>query len=278
MSSASPGGLHISSAKKRRLAALDAASKAAAGTIPSGKHLGYQTANSAQQTGQHRAKTGNNATAGSHQEVREQQYADMAPSVVDGPLMKSFLSLGNKDSGSVESILEGVLKTNPRVADARASVTSRVHNKVMLLDNPTAALTTKPTRRKNHKRYSTQLAGRKDRPSIGKDHKYASFVPLHTLWTQYISELLKSCQDCEARLLAADYHGSILTISQAANPIHAGLTGLVIKDSAHSFTLVTQADRTYHVLKDKSVFSFNIGSNSKVTLLGTNLQRERSRA
>lgn len=107
--------------------------------------------------------------------------------------------------------------------------------------------------------------------------RYASFVPLHTLWTQYISELLKNCQDREARLLAADYHGCILTISQAANPIHAGLTGLVIKDSAHSFTLVTQADRTYHVLKHKSVFSFKVGSNSKVTLLGTNLQRERSR-
>ena len=102
-------------------------------------------------------------------------------------------------------------------------------------------------------------------------------MPLHTLWTQYISELLKNCQDLEARLLAADYHGCILTISEAANPIHAGLTGLVIKDSAHSFTIVTQADRTYHVFKHKSVFSFKVGSNSKVTLLGTNLQKERSR-
>lgn len=80
-------------------------------------------------------------------------------------------SLGNTDGASVESILEGVLKTNSRVPDARAAVASRVHNKVMLLDNPTAALTIRPTRRKNHKRYSTQLAGRKDRLSLGKDHK-----------------------------------------------------------------------------------------------------------
>ena len=80
-------------------------------------------------------------------------------------------SLGNTVGASVESILEGVLQTNPRVPDAQATVTSRVHNKVMLLDNPTAALTTKPTRRKNHKRYSTQLAACKDRSSLGKDHK-----------------------------------------------------------------------------------------------------------
>ena len=103
-------------------------------------------------------------------------------------------------------------------------------------------------------------------------------MPLHTLWTNYISELLKNCQDCEARLLAADFHGCILTVSQAANPIHAGLTGVVIKDSSQSFTVVTDADRTYHVPKHKSVFCFNIGSDRKVTLLGTNLQRERAKA
>ena len=105
-----------------RLAALDAASKAAAGrkisvlltcycpqldkivqlqvtesnyrsagTTRTGKHLGYQAAKSAQQTGQNRTKLGNRPTAGSQQEVHEQQYADLAPSVVDGPLMKSFL-------------------------------------------------------------------------------------------------------------------------------------------------------------------------------------------
>ncbi len=62
-----------------------------AGSSQSGKHLGYQTAKAAQQTGQNRAKTGNKLAAGSQQEVHEQQYADLAPSVVDGPLMKSFL-------------------------------------------------------------------------------------------------------------------------------------------------------------------------------------------
>ena len=76
-------------------------------------------------------------------------------------------SLGNQAT-SVESMLEGVLKTNPRVPDARAAVSSRVHNKVMLLDNPTATLTMKPVRRTSHKRYSAQLAARKDRPSLGE--------------------------------------------------------------------------------------------------------------
>ena len=91
-----------------------------------------------------------------------------------------------------------------------------------------------------------------------------------------MDELLRNSQDREARLLAADYHGCILSVCQAANPTHVGLTGLVIKDNELSFTLVTEADRTYHVLKHKSVFCFNVGS-SKVTLLGTQLQKERSK-
>ena len=92
-----------------------------------------------------------------------------------------------------------------------------------------------------------------------------------------MDELLKTSQDREARLLAADFHGCLITVSQAANPCHIGLTGLVIKDTAQAFTVITKADRTHHIQKHKSVFCFNIGSNSQVTLLGTNLQRERSK-
>ena len=92
-----------------------------------------------------------------------------------------------------------------------------------------------------------------------------------------MDELLRNSQHREARLLAADLHGCSLTVSQAANPIHVGLTGLVIKDTVQSFTLITKADRIYHVSKHESIFCFTLGGDSKVTLLGTNLQRERSK-
>ena len=72
---------------------------------------------------------------------------------------------------SLDSTLEAVLKTNPRVSDARATISSRMHNKVVMLDNPTATLTTKATRRKHHKRHSSQLASRKVRPAFGDNHQ-----------------------------------------------------------------------------------------------------------
>ena len=108
--------------------------------------------------------------------------------------------------------------------------------------------------------------------------RFSNFVPLHKLWQQYIEDLLKSCQDREARILAADFHGCKLEVTQAANPAHVGLRGIVIKDTAATFTVVTQNDRTCFVQKHQSSFCFYLSDKSKVTLLGTNLQRERSKA
>lgn len=73
---------------------------------------------------------------------------------------------------SVDLLLENVLKTNPRMTDARTTIASRVHNKVFLLENPTAALTTKPNHKKHNKRLSCQLLGCKKRPALGTNHKY----------------------------------------------------------------------------------------------------------
>ena len=75
----------------------------------------------------------------------------------------------------VDALLESVLKTNPRVPDARTAIASRVHNKVFLLENPTAALTTKPKHKKHNKRLSGQLLSCKKRPALGTNHKYAFF-------------------------------------------------------------------------------------------------------
>lgn len=225
-------------------------------------------------------------------------------------------------------LLESVVRTNPRAADARTAIASRVHNKVFLLENPTAALSTKPKRGKHNKQVSTQLLSRKQRPALGSNHKYASmmghtsatysyticapitvdvvtlpgifasickqrvpvstpylclqhrysdFAPLHKLWQQYMDELLKSCKDREARILAADFHGCSLQVTRAVNTAHVGLTGIVIKDTAATFTILTQADHVHYIPKRGSVFCFSVDDSTMVTLIGTGLQRERSK-
>ena len=93
-----------------------------------------------------------------------------------------------------------------------------------------------------------------------------------------MDDLLKSCHDREARILAADLHGCNLQVTQAANPRHVGLTGIVIRETAATFTIITQRDIVQYIPKHKSVFCFNVDEGSKVTLLGSNLQRGRSNA
>lgn len=89
---------------------------------------------------------------------------------------------------SVDALLESVLKTNPRVPDARAAIASRVHNKVFLLENPTAALTTKPKYKKHNKRLAGQLLSCKKRPALGTNHKYVLLLG-HTT-TVYCSSFI----------------------------------------------------------------------------------------
>ena len=92
-----------------------------------------------------------------------------------------------------------------------------------------------------------------------------------------MEELLKLCQDREARILAADFHGCTLQVTQAVNPVHVGLTGIVIKDTAATFTIVAEGDRVHYLPKRGSTFSFSIDETTRVTLFGTSLQRDRSK-
>lgn len=92
-----------------------------------------------------------------------------------------------------------------------------------------------------------------------------------------MDELLKACKDREARILAADFHGCSLQVTKAVNPTHVGLTGIVIKDTAATFTILTQADRVHYIPKHGSFFCFSIDESTRVTLIGTGLQRERGK-
>lgn len=272
--------MHVSSAKKRRLAALDAASKATSGS----KSDSLTTTEQGKQPRLHPAKPFHGGVAAasdvgraSQQEACELQYAALAQSVANGPVMKCLMPADLQASLSVDLLLESVVKTNPRVPDARTAIASRVHNKVFLLENPTAALLTKPKRGKHNKQLSTQLLGRKQRPALGTNHRYSDFAPLHKLWQQYMDELLKSCKDREARILAADFHGCNLQVTRAVNPAHVGLTGTIIKDTAATFTILTRNDRVHFAPKRGSFFCFSIDDSTRVTLIGTSLQKERSK-
>ncbi|CAB5395761.1 unnamed protein product [Rhizophagus irregularis] len=73
-------------------------------------------------------------------------------------------------------------------------------------------------------------------------HKYELFVPLHELWLQYIEELYgKSSPNIFGqKLLKADFHGAILTVSKSKCASYIGVTGIAIQETENMFKLITE--------------------------------------
>ena len=67
---------------------------------------------------------------------------------------------------SVNLILEEAMQTNSRAPDTQAAIASRVQNKVLMLDNPTANLLTKARGTGNHKKVASHLLPGSKRPKI----------------------------------------------------------------------------------------------------------------
>lgn len=101
--------------------------------------------------------------------------------------------------------------------------------------------------------------------------RYATFEPLHQLWQHYIKGALTGAQTSEERLLSADYHGACLKVIRSNNPIWIGLEGIVLKDSASAFHLISQLNRLHVVNKAGSTFACRIDNSCMFTLDGNAL-------
>jgi len=105
--------------------------------------------------------------------------------------------------------------------------------------------------------------------------KYHNILPLHHLWMDYMSELLglrrpisaasdtimqhmPSNSSMQAKLVKADFHGSIITVHQTKNTSTLGLSGIVILDTENTFTIVTRRDKVKTVPKQNTVFIFSV--------------------
>ncbi|VDK76637.1 unnamed protein product [Onchocerca ochengi] len=77
-----------------------------------------------------------------------------------------------------------------------------------------------------------------------KKLKYSQFEPLYELWCDYFSTLVDgSGGQWDARVLKADYHGCMLMVAEAANPVQIGICGIVTRETRQTFMLITKQDR-----------------------------------
>lgn len=74
---------------------------------------------------------------------------------------------------------------------------------------------------------------------------YDMVRPLHDAWRGYIAGITSGDAPVPERLLHADYHGCLLTVAEARNPIYAGITGIVAKVTANTLQIVAPSNRLH---------------------------------
>jgi len=106
--------------------------------------------------------------------------------------------------------------------------------------------------------------------------RWELFVPLHRLWLGYMSELLglapmdlsnsnaspsampQAAAGMHAKLVKADFHGSIVTVRRSKNAALVGLEGIVVQETENTFKIVTRKDELKVLPKQGSVFVFAV--------------------
>ncbi|KZT68989.1 RNase P/MRP, p29 subunit [Daedalea quercina L-15889] len=176
-----------------------------------------------------------------------------------------------------------------RSADPVQTYASRVQGRQILLENPAGSSRTKQLREEKRARRLSDKAKKTAGVASSRDArqrsfwrlkqqetKFRLFLPLHALWTGYMAELLAlppapsgpnnqsipeaipNSAAMHAKLVKADFHGSIMTVRQSKNPCLVGLSGIVIHETENAFKIVTRKDQLKLVPKQNSIFAFAV--------------------
>lgn len=87
------------------------------------------------------------------------------------------------------------------------------------------------------------------------------YLPLHGLWSKYVSHLLEGAGPMTAgdRIIKADFHGAFVTVARARSPSMVGLEGIVLQETENVFRIVTPDNALKTVPKAGTVFALRHG-------------------
>ncbi|XP_064015853.1 ribonuclease P protein subunit p29 isoform X2 [Pogoniulus pusillus] len=97
-----------------------------------------------------------------------------------------------------------------------------------------------------------------------EQRRYTLFLPLHELWKQYIRDLCHGLKPdaqpymVQGKLLKADLHGAIVTVTKSRCPSYVGITGIILQEFKNVFKIITKEDKLKVIPKLHNVFSLEI--------------------
>ncbi|KAK1443134.1 ribonuclease P/MRP subunit Rpp29 like protein [Babesia gibsoni] len=119
---------------------------------------------------------------------------------------------------------------------------------------------------------------------VGRCIEYQHALSLHELWLKYMEDVIGSERAPQqvARILAlSDLNGAIIKIVESTCPSYVGISGIILRETHHTLSIVTEDNVVRLVLKNGSVFSIEWNNWSfyihGVHLAATPSQRSKSK-
>ncbi|KAH1181321.1 ribonuclease P protein subunit p29 [Mauremys mutica] len=178
------------------------------------------------------------------------------------PQAAKLLDLQPQGSQEAEAFVSAFLKRSmPRLKDE--AIQDKLTRKAVVLEHCLR-------RRKKEKRKKTKGFSAKQRREMRlfevkpEQQKYELFLPLHELWKQYIRDLCNGLrpdaqpQMIQTKLLKADLHGAIVTVTKSKCPSYVGITGIILQEMKHIFKIITKEDKLKVIPKLNNVFSLEV--------------------
>ncbi|XP_044472611.1 uncharacterized protein LOC123201262 [Mangifera indica] len=102
--------------------------------------------------------------------------------------------------------------------------------------------------------------------------RFETFNPMHEMWKAYVLQLIKTTGKNQLAqcLLSADLHGALILVAECKIAAFTGVSGIMVRETAETFGIVTREDKFRVVPKKDSVFIFQVDC-WKITLLGNKL-------
>ncbi|XBJ03156.1 hypothetical protein VPH35_022384 [Triticum aestivum] len=94
--------------------------------------------------------------------------------------------------------------------------------------------------------------------------RFDLYKPIHEMWKEYMKKQLSE------NLLSADLHGALIIVAQCKAASYQGVSGIMIRDTAETFGIISEDNRFRVVPKAGSVFVLQADC-WKVTLIGDKL-------
>ncbi|XP_059569800.1 ribonuclease P protein subunit p29 [Alligator mississippiensis] len=177
-------------------------------------------------------------------------------------LATQHLGIQRQGSKQAEAFVKAFLKRSmPKMKDE--AIQDKLTRKAVVLRHYLR-------RKKKEKRKKTKGFSAKQRREMQlfeikpEQQKYELFLPLHELWKQYIRDLCNGLrpeaqpQMIQTKLLKADLHGAVVTVTKSKCPSYVGVTGIILQEMKHIFKIVTKEDKLKVIPKFNNVFSIEI--------------------